>query len=131
MGLIWGCLSACPCLPCCSLFGTQGQCAGCRQTVAPHELVIRTRGGGAAVYHPHCLSCSACRCRLLPGDKSVAPEHLPVYPKYPQKHFLACLFNPSIPKALFGLHVQRLVFRSPEELRAAGARKGKCYAQMV
>ena len=48
------------------LFGANGACSSCGQSIPANELVMRSQ---SKVYHLKCFSCSSCHIQLVPGDR--------------------------------------------------------------
>ncbi|KAL3872468.1 hypothetical protein ACJMK2_040392 [Sinanodonta woodiana] len=48
------------------LFGSNGSCASCGQSIPASELVMRSQGN---VYHVKCFVCVTCHNQLTPGDR--------------------------------------------------------------
>ncbi|KAK3594726.1 hypothetical protein CHS0354_001552 [Potamilus streckersoni] len=48
------------------LFGSNGSCVSCGQSIPASELVMRSQGN---VYHVKCFVCVTCHNQLTPGDR--------------------------------------------------------------
>lgn len=55
------------------IFGRQGNCAACKRTIPPYELVMRANDNA---YHLDCFSCQICQYRFCVGDRfHLSPSH--------------------------------------------------------
>lgn len=76
------------------IFGQQGQCAACKKTIPPYELVMRSN---ELAYHMDCFACQQCQYRFCVGDR----YHLS------ERHRIICLLchaDSAIPQALERAH---------------------------
>lgn len=72
------------------IFGQQGQCAACKKTIPPYELVMRSND---LAYHMDCFACQQCQYRFCVGDRYHLSEH----------HRIVCLLchaDSTFPQAL-------------------------------
>lgn len=86
--------------PCsCRLFAVK--CAGCLESIAPSELVMRAQ---QSVYHLHCFCCCVCERRLQKGDEFVLKEgQLLCKGDYEKERELLSLVSPALSDSGKGL----------------------------
>lgn len=76
----------------CRLFAVK--CAGCLETIAPSELVMRAQ---KSVYHLRCFCCCVCERRLQKGDEFVLKEgQLLCKGDYEKERELLSLVSPAL-----------------------------------
>lgn len=70
------------------------KCAGCLETIAPSELVMRAQ---KSVYHLRCFCCCVCERRLQKGDEFVLKEgQLLCKGDYEKERELLSLVSPAL-----------------------------------
>lgn len=70
------------------------KCAGCLESIAPSELVMRAQ---QSVYHLHCFCCCVCERRLQKGDEFVLKEgQLLCKGDYEKERELLSLVSPAL-----------------------------------
>ncbi|POI21055.1 hypothetical protein CIB84_015199, partial [Bambusicola thoracicus] len=77
------------------------KCAGCLESIAPSELVMRAQ---QSVYHLRCFCCCVCERRLQKGDEFVLKEgQLLCKGDYEKERELLSLVSPALSDSGKGL----------------------------
>lgn len=103
------------------------KCAGCLETIAPSELVMRAQ---KSVYHLRCFCCCVCERRLQKGDEFVLKEgQLLCKGDYEKERELLSLVSPALSDSGKGAARARRSIAPTRCSCSGGSRGGKGKAE--